>query len=174
MATVFGLVVFDELSHDLARALAGEAMHFQRWMHYPALGRRFVDVHYDPCGQAGSPAHGVVVTVRDLTDSARQALLLAQTQRAAHIGGWEIDCQRQECSGLRKCSVCWGCRRLARANFQQWSSRMPAAQWAQLSAGLADVTAGVRAELPWWLKSAARMAAHKPWLCRRGVRRRLG
>lgn len=96
MATVFGLVVFDELSHDLARALAGEAMHFQRWMHYPALGRRFVDVHYDPCGQAGSPAHGVVVTVRDLTDSARQALLLAQTQRAAHIGGWEIDCQRQE------------------------------------------------------------------------------
>ena len=53
MAAVFGLVVFDELSDGLARALAGEAMHFQRWMNYPAQGRRYVDVHYDPCGQAG-------------------------------------------------------------------------------------------------------------------------
>lgn len=147
MATVFGLVVFDELSHDLARALAGEAMHFQRWMHYPALGRRFVDVHYDPCGQAGSPAHGVVVTVRDLTDSARQALLLAQTQRAAHIGGWEIDCQRQEVFWTEEMFCLLGVPAgLPAQTFQQWSSRMPAAQWAQLSAGLADVTAGVRAE----------------------------
>lgn len=144
MAAIFGLAMFDELMRGgLACALAGEAMHFQRWMHYPATGRRFVDVHYDPCGEPGSPAHGVVITVRDLTDSARQSLLLAQTQRAARIGGWEVDCLRQEVFWTDEMfcllDVPAGSPPLA---FRQWSSRMPVAQWTQLSAGLADIMAG--------------------------------
>lgn len=97
VAHMFGADVFHEVMQPgLSKALAGEPQHFQRWMHYPVSGRRFVDVHYDPCAEPGSPTHGVVITVRDLTDSARQALLMAQTQRAARIGGWEIDCAQHK------------------------------------------------------------------------------
>jgi len=148
IAEVFGQTLFVESMRDgLQRALAGEALHFQRWMVYPAQGRRYVDVRYDPCGQPGDPSHGVVITVRDMTDSARQSLLMAQTQRAAQVGGWEIDSLRHEVFWTEEMFALLGLARDQQApSFDALQARLPAQQAEQLSRQLQAAMAGTLSE----------------------------
>ena len=52
----------------LERCLAGESLHFQHWVELPKIGRRYMDVHYDPFREIGETVSGVVVNIRDITE----------------------------------------------------------------------------------------------------------
>ncbi|MFN0164888.1 MAG: PAS domain S-box protein, partial [Bryobacteraceae bacterium] len=79
-----------EESRRLASSLAGETATFEN--RYIA---RDGSIHWLNWNAASDPAAGVILAVaHDVTDRKRQELLLEQTQAAARIGGWEIDCVR--------------------------------------------------------------------------------
>ncbi len=78
-----------EETRRLAAAPAGESS--------ASFENRYIDrngsVRWLSWNAASDPAAGVFLAVaHDVTDRKRQELLLEQTQAAAHIGGWEIDC----------------------------------------------------------------------------------
>jgi PAS domain S-box-containing protein len=99
VASFVGEDLFQEhIKEHLDKCLAGETINYQAWFHYPALGRRYLDVTYFPYIDTRGKVAGVVGDLKDITDKrlAEEALLdsealLRDTQRLAGVGGWQWD-----------------------------------------------------------------------------------
>lgn len=60
-----------QIKENFDRCFAGDEIHFQGWLNFSALGRRFMDVTYYPYyNTAGIATHAVVVS-RDITERTR-------------------------------------------------------------------------------------------------------
>ena len=71
VAEVLGTEAFQNLIQpNLDRALAGEAIQFEAWFEFAALGRRRMLVNYWPYPESSNPAaiEGVLVSARDVTE----------------------------------------------------------------------------------------------------------
>lgn len=82
VSTIIGQDRFIETAKpNIDKALAGETLHFERWAHYPVLGRRYMDLTYQPCVDADGTVRGVIVIGRDITDKYLAEESLAKAQR---------------------------------------------------------------------------------------------
>ncbi len=72
VAGLHGAEVFNAIiKSEIDRCLAGEQIHYSAWFDYPGLGRRFVDVIYNPYRDRQEAIAGVVVSIRDITERKR-------------------------------------------------------------------------------------------------------
>lgn len=87
VASVLGQQFFETtLKPNLDRCLAGERMKFESWWDSPALGRRHVDVRYDPFYEANGSVSGVLVDIRDTTDQKQAQEELREARRMEAMG----------------------------------------------------------------------------------------
>jgi PAS domain S-box-containing protein len=67
-----GAEVFNEIiKPELDRCLSGERVRYAAWFDYSGLGRRFVDVVYNPYRDKEGSLAGMVVSVHDITERKR-------------------------------------------------------------------------------------------------------
>ncbi|MFQ5757672.1 MAG: PAS domain S-box protein [Acidiferrobacterales bacterium] len=70
MAKVLGEDVFYKvIKPNVDHCLAGNQVNYQLWLNFPKKGRRYLDIHYDPFRDTEGSISGVVVVVRDITES---------------------------------------------------------------------------------------------------------
>lgn len=81
MAEVLGEEAFKTAKPNVDRCLAGEHVNYQFWLEFPQWGRRYLDVHYDPFRETDGSISGVVIDVRDITDTKRAADALENLSR---------------------------------------------------------------------------------------------
>ncbi|WP_370574715.1 PAS domain S-box protein [Methanomethylovorans sp.] len=101
VAEYLGEEVFNSHFRDnFDKCLKGESIRYQTWVHYPTLGKRFVDVAYFPYRDKESKISGVVANTRDITEYrlAEEALLeseanLNEVQSIAGVGSFVWDLQ---------------------------------------------------------------------------------
>ena len=68
VAENLGEELFAQISKPhLDRCLHDEIVNYQEWFHYPALGKRFMDVSYYPYKDAQNQFVGIVSYIRDIT-----------------------------------------------------------------------------------------------------------
>ncbi|MGE4538466.1 MAG: PAS domain S-box protein [Desulfovibrio sp.] len=90
---IIGRRIGDFLGHDfyeakvapqLARCLAGTPVMYEVWTELPALGRRFLSLHFAPwLEEAGKPC--VVVSVRDMTETRLAVEELRESEKTTSI-----------------------------------------------------------------------------------------
>ena len=68
IADIFGEESYAKLKPFGDRALAGESLEWEGWIHYPSLGDRYARRIYRPYAQPDGTIDGYFVVVRDLTD----------------------------------------------------------------------------------------------------------
>ena len=96
MADFIGKKTFETtVRPHLDQCLSGKAAHYQHWLELPALGRRYLDVRYDPSHDADGSVSGVAVNVRDITEREKTerrrvmehavTRLLAEADTLAHV-----------------------------------------------------------------------------------------
>ena len=83
------------------KCLQGETVNYQEWFEYPKVGKRFIDITYDPYRDRGNEITGVVANSRDITSKKQteeeQLKLqnqLASTLEIAHLGHWEYNVEK--------------------------------------------------------------------------------
>ena len=70
VAEVLGQKIFEtQIKPQLDRCLSGERVNFEFWWDSPSLGRRYMQAKYDPFYEVDGSVSGVLVDVRDTTDS---------------------------------------------------------------------------------------------------------
>ncbi len=70
VAEVLGQKIFEtQIKPQLDRCLSGERVSFEFWWDSPSLGRRYMHAKYDPFYEVDGSVSGVLVDVRDATDS---------------------------------------------------------------------------------------------------------
>jgi len=79
---VWGAEAARIIQEYLERCLRGEEVHYQKWLEFPALGRRFFDVAYYPYRDPRGRITHVAVVSRDLTDYKLAEDKIAEGQRA--------------------------------------------------------------------------------------------
>ncbi len=96
MADFIGKKTFETtVRPHLDQCLSGKAAHYQHWLELPALGRRYLDVRYDPSHDADGSVSGVAMNVRDITEREKTerrrvmehavTRLLAEADTLAHV-----------------------------------------------------------------------------------------
>jgi PAS domain S-box-containing protein len=69
---LLGAEIFNNvIKGEIDQCFAGEGVTYQAWFEYAGLGRRFMDVIYNPYVDASEEISGVVVNCRDTTDRMR-------------------------------------------------------------------------------------------------------
>lgn len=88
-ARVMGLTL--DLAAARVRCQGGGSVRERCWVNHGGRGPRHVEISLEPYRDTLGRFDGMVCMLRDITDSERQAQLMAQTQHAARIGGWQLD-----------------------------------------------------------------------------------
>lgn len=96
---LLGLDYFESYAKpNIDKALRGEPARQESWFEFPAVGRRYVEVTYDPFRDLEDQVVGVVFGCRDLTDHRRigDALLLSERRadlalEAADLAVWDLN-----------------------------------------------------------------------------------
>ncbi|WP_094228705.1 PAS domain S-box protein [Methanolobus psychrotolerans] len=99
VAEYLGKEVFEnEVLEYFDRCLKGKIVSYQAWIHYPILGKRFVDITYSPYIDNDGEIAGVVSNTRDITDTKKAEEALKETSdrlilatRAGGVGIWDYD-----------------------------------------------------------------------------------
>ncbi|MFQ5550481.1 MAG: ATP-binding protein [Gemmatimonadales bacterium] len=87
VAEVLGQELFEtQIKPNMDSCLAGERVKFEFWWESPTRGRRHVDARYDPFYDADGSVVGVLVDVRDTTDSKQAEEALRQAQKMEAVG----------------------------------------------------------------------------------------
>ncbi len=69
VAELFGEKIFNEIiKPNIDRCLLGETISDQYWYDFPGLGKRYMDVKYNPVREMDGSISGVTVSSRDITD----------------------------------------------------------------------------------------------------------
>ncbi len=69
VAELWGQETFEkEIKCHIDRCLAGEEVHYDLWLDYPALGKRYMDVTYYPFFDSNGTIPGAVICSRDITE----------------------------------------------------------------------------------------------------------
>jgi PAS domain S-box-containing protein len=68
------------------RALAGELVRYQMSFDYPTLGKRILDINYEPTRDDNGNVEGVVLNARDITETRKLEEQLVQSQKIESIG----------------------------------------------------------------------------------------
>jgi PAS domain S-box-containing protein len=86
------------LAPILQQCLAGETVHFERWVPIPGFGDQYLDIRYFPLRDAAGAVDGIIVLGRNRTEVMRSIeaikhseALLKRTEGIAHLGGWSVD-----------------------------------------------------------------------------------
>jgi len=81
IADIMGKESFEKtIKPHFDNCLAGERVRYQGWFDFGNLGRRFVDVIYNPSRDAQGHISGVLVTARDFTEAHLADLALQETR----------------------------------------------------------------------------------------------
>lgn len=98
LADVFDTESFQRIKRHIDQALQGADTRYQMTRTHPTQGERTFDIQYDPLDDGSDEIQGVVATMRDITDLVertealeRNREFLAQTERLAEVGGWQLD-----------------------------------------------------------------------------------
>lgn len=88
IADLLGTEFFESnIKARMDECLTGRLVRYEIWVDLPRLGRRYLDVRYDPHYGADGTVEGIVVHVRDLTDRERlQEEILRHQAELAHAG----------------------------------------------------------------------------------------
>jgi len=79
VAELLGKKVFEaRIKWRLDQCLSGKHVNYQTWLDLPELGRRYLDVHYDPFRDTAGSVSGIVVNIRDITERKRAQETLAE------------------------------------------------------------------------------------------------
>jgi len=69
VSELWGKEVFEkEIRNRLDRCLNGEELHYTKWINYPVLGKRYMDVTYYPSLDSNAVVSGAVICSRDITE----------------------------------------------------------------------------------------------------------
>src|SRR5262249_25299143 len=68
IADIIGEETYQKFNQFADRALAGESLEWEGWIHYPLLGNRYVRRIYRPYAPPDGTIEGYFVIARDLTD----------------------------------------------------------------------------------------------------------
>ena len=96
---LLGVEYFETTSQPSTdRALRGESVRQESWFEFPAAGRRYVEVVYNPFRDLAGEITGVVFCCRDLTDHRRIEEALQDSEgradlalEAADLGWWDLN-----------------------------------------------------------------------------------
>jgi PAS domain S-box-containing protein len=87
VAAVMGEIFFRErLQPRLDQALSGQTVHYQTTFNFTGLGRRIMDVNYFPMLDEKGKVEGIVLNVRDITETKKLEEHLMQAQKIESIG----------------------------------------------------------------------------------------
>jgi PAS domain S-box-containing protein len=81
IADIFGEESYEKLKPFGDRALAGESLEWEGWVHYPRLGDRYARRIYRPYTRPAGTIEGYFVLVRDLTDERLRQEVLDRERR---------------------------------------------------------------------------------------------
>ena len=82
VSEVFGETFFNAaVQPHASRCLMGENVHFQEWVSFPALGLRYMDVHYYPYRNSANEVIGFVMNGRDTTIQMNTEKALQESER---------------------------------------------------------------------------------------------
>ncbi len=70
----------------LDRAFSGQVVKYRAWMHFPIMGRRYMDIVYTPYTQTDNSIAGCVVNSRDITERYELELKLENAQKMEFMG----------------------------------------------------------------------------------------
>lgn len=98
LADVFDDEEYRSIKQRVDRVLQGESVEYQMTRTRSTEGERTFDIRYSPLEDRDGEIHGVVATMRDVTNLVarteklkRNRNLLTQTERLTEVGGWELD-----------------------------------------------------------------------------------
>ncbi len=113
------------------RALAGESSSQESWFDFPAAGRCYVEVRYNPFRDLDGKVTGVVFSCRDLTERrhVEEALQASESRadlalEAANLGWWDLD--------LETWKVNYGPRWTAMLGYDSKEMELPQSHWESL------------------------------------------
>ncbi|MYL84543.1 response regulator [Desulfovibrio aerotolerans] len=69
----------------LTECMNGKNVHFDRWVTLPALGRRYLSIHYSPWSEENPDLRCVVVSARDLTDTRLAVEELRESEKTTSL-----------------------------------------------------------------------------------------
>lgn len=71
---------------NLERAMSGTPVRYESWIQYAGMGRRYMEISYEPCRGAGREIIGVAVNIRDVTERLMLEKNLRQSQKMQAAG----------------------------------------------------------------------------------------
>ncbi|WP_083917408.1 PAS domain-containing protein [Leeia oryzae] len=79
---------WQQIQAALTKVYAGSSQHVVSWNEINRLGSRCLDIRFTPSFSMNGEMDGVVISIRDITESTQRLRMMGQIQKLTKIGSW--------------------------------------------------------------------------------------